>query len=384
MSGKSFLIYDKKYLNYQLAPEHPLNPLRYALTVELMKIAGVLNEEEIIKPRPATLDELYLVHDPAYVEAVMKLSKNPESGNGSRFGLGSEDNPVFLGMHEAAALIAGGSAKAAEMIIEEVADHVFNIAGGLHHALRDSASGFCIYNDLAVAIAKLRQKGLRVAYVDLDAHHGDGVQWLFYEDAGVLTISIHETGRYLFPGTGSITELGEGGAYGTKINIPLEPYTEDDSWLWALEQVVPEVISKFKPDVLVTQHGCDSHRFDPLTHLANTTLAFQESARLLHQIAHEICGGRWLAGGGGGYDYWRVVPRAWTLVWAEMTQRSLPFDVPADFWRKYEKKAGIFLPRTFLDESGSLGVPVERRREIASKNQKTVERLKNALALFWS
>ena len=383
MSGKAYLIYNEQYLNYKLSPEHPLNPLRYALTVELMKISGVLNEEEIIPPRPATLDELYLVHDPAYVEAVMKLSKNPESGNGSRFGLGSEDNPVFAGMHEAAALISGGSAKAAEMIYEGVADHVFNLAGGLHHALRDSASGFCIYNDLAVAIAKLRDKGLKVAYVDLDAHHGDGVQWLFYQDPEVLTISIHETGRYLFPGTGSITELGEGAAYGTKVNIPLEPYTEDDSWLWALEEIVPDLIRKFKPDILVTQHGCDSHRFDPLTHLANTTLAFQESAKLLHDLAHEVCGGRWLAGGGGGYDYWLVVPRAWTIVWAEMAARTLPYDVPADFWRKYENIAGVFLPRTFLDE-GNSGLPPERQREITTKNQRTVERLKNALALFWS
>ncbi|NYE57411.1 acetoin utilization protein AcuC [Carboxydothermus ferrireducens] len=383
MSGKAYLIYSDDYLSYRLAEDHPLNPQRYALAVELMKIAEVLKEEEIIPPRPATLKELYLVHDPAYVEAVMNLSKNPENVNGSRFGLGSEDNPVFSGMHEAAALVAGGSALGAELIYEGEADHVFNIAGGLHHALRDAASGFCIYNDLAVAIAKFREKGLKVAYVDLDAHHGDGVQWLFYSDPGVLTISIHETGRYLFPGTGSITELGEGAAYGTKINIPLEPYTEDDSWLWALEEIVPELIRKFEPDILVTQHGCDSHRFDPLTHLANTTLAFQESAKLLHELAHEVCGGRWLAGGGGGYDYWRVVPRAWTIVWAEMTERSLPYDVPATFWRKYESKAGVFLPRTFLDE-GSSGIPLERRREITSKNQRTVERLKNALTLFWS
>ncbi|GAV22814.1 acetoin utilization protein AcuC [Carboxydothermus pertinax] len=383
MGGKAFLIYDEEYLSYKLSDDHPLNPQRYALTVELMQIAGILNPGEIIPPRRATLDELYLVHDPAYVEAVIKLSSNPAKVTGSSFGLGSEDNPIFYGMHEAAALIAGGSALAAEMVYEGKADHVFNVAGGLHHALRDSASGFCIYNDLAVAIAKLRENGLKVAYVDLDAHHGDGVQWLFYQDPGVLTISIHETGRYLFPGTGSITELGEGAAYGTKVNIPLEPYTEDDSWLGALEEVVPDIIRKFKPDVLVTQHGCDSHRLDPLTHLANTTYVFQESTRLLHDLAHEVCDGRWVAGGGGGYDYWRVVPRAWAIVWAEMTGRVLPYDVPADFWRKYEKKAGLFLPRTFLDE-GTSGIPLERRREITTKNQKTVERLKNALALFWS
>jgi acetoin utilization protein AcuC len=215
-------------------------------------------------------------------------------------------------MHEASAHIVGASVEAARRVWTGEVLHAANISGGLHHAMPGSASGFCVYNDVAVAIRWLREQGAgRIAYVDVDAHHGDGVERVFWDDPDVLTISLHETGQVLFPGTGAAEDVGGPGAEGSAVNVALPPGTADSGWLRAFHAVVPPLLREFRPDVLVTQHGCDSHVEDPLAHLALTVDGQRASYVALHDLAHELCGGRWLATGGGGYAVVDVVPRAW-------------------------------------------------------------------------
>jgi acetoin utilization protein AcuC len=209
----------------------------------------------------------------------------------------------------------------------------------------ERASGFCVYNDPAVAIAWMLANGAaRVAYVDVDVHHGDGVQAIFDDDPRVLTISLHQTGRTLFPGTGFVGEIGSGDAAGTKVNVPLPPYTGDQAWLRAFEEVVPPLVTAWKPDVLVTQLGCDTHHTDPLAQLALTTAAYRRTASLLHDLAHQAAAGRWVATGGGGYQWARVVPRAWTIYFAEMAGGEVRDELPESWIEEAEREAGDPVP----------------------------------------
>jgi len=375
------LVWGPGYTSYRLRDDHPLNPLRLELTASLIRESGCWPEGAgLLAARAATEVELLAVHAPAYLAAVERLSA-PDNrvDQDYAFGLGPGDNPIFPGMHEAAALIAGGTLLGAETVAEGRLDHAFNFAGGLHHALPDRASGFCIYNDPAVAIRQLVDRyDLRVAYVDIDAHHGDGVQWIFYEDPRVLTISLHETGRHLFPGTGTVDEMGRGAGLGYAANVPLEPFTNDESWLECFHAVVPPLLRAFRPDLLVTQHGCDNHHLDPLTHLSCTTGMYLETAGAFHALAHEICGGRWLATGGGGYDIWRVVPRAWTLVWTELS-RAPGTDEVAESWRaRWAPASPVELPRTFSEPPIAYANPA-RGAQIAERNRRTVAELKRLL-----
>ncbi|HEV8681726.1 MAG TPA: acetoin utilization protein AcuC [Actinomycetota bacterium] len=346
MSGKVELVYGPELLTYDHGPQHPLRPLRVLLTRELIAAYGLLDAEEVTEttPRPATDQELQLVHTERYVDAV-KRAGELTPGELRQFGFGPGDNPTFPGMHEASAHVAGASLVAAEAVHSGRAEHAFSPAGGLHHAMPERASGFCVYDDPAIAMAWLLGQGVeRVAYVDVDVHHGDGPQTIFYRDSRVLTISIHESGRFLFPGTGFVEERGDGGAAGTKVNVPLPPYTSDDSWLEAFHQVVPPLVGRWKPDVLVTQLGCDTHHTDPLAHLNLSTRAYREAAIGLHGLAHDAAGGRWLATGGGGYQWARVVPRAWTIYFAEMAGREIPDEIP-NAWRSLAReKAGHPVP----------------------------------------
>lgn len=298
----------------------------------------------VVRPRRATDDEILSVHTREYVEAVKRAQPN------LRYGLGTEDVPVVAGMHEAAAHIAGATLVAAERVMSGEFTRALNIAGGLHHAQRKQASGFCIYNDLAIAIRWLHEQyGARVMYVDYDAHHGDGVQWIFYDNPEVLTLSVHESGAFLFPGTGFIDEIGEGDGYGYSVNVPLEPHTSDASLLRALRDIVPAVADAFKPDVIVLQNGCDAHALDPLTHLRCGTHAFEECVRLMCDIADQHCGGRVIATGGGGYGIYDVVPRAWTLVWSVLRGARAPDAIPEDWLREAEREAGRPLPTLLRD-----------------------------------
>jgi acetoin utilization protein AcuC len=254
-------------------------------------------------------------------------------------------------------------------------EHAFNPAGGLHHAMAGRASGFCIYNDVALAVARARDAGHRVMYVDLDVHHGDGTQALFWDDPDVLTLSIHETGLSLFPGSGFIDERGGSGAAGTKVNVPLQPYSGDGSWLAALDLVLPELAAAFRPTFLVSQHGCDTHAYDPLAHLRVTTRGYRAATFLLDGIAHEHCQGRWLATGGGGYDAYRVVPRSWSLVWLAQAHMDPPTETDAGWRQRWGPESARYdqspPPAGFLDPAELVKPETD---ELAQANARTVER----------
>ena len=331
---------------------HPLRPARVLLTRQLIHDYGLVDGGRVKETpaRDATDDELRLVHTDPYVDAVRRAGHG-ERGPWGRFGFGPGDNPIFPDMHEASARVAGASIAAAEAVWTGRAQHAFNPAGGLHHALPDRASGFCVYDDPAIAIAWLLAHGAeRIAYVDVDVHHGDGVQWIFYDEPRVLTVSLHQDGRTLFPGTGSVDETGSGDAEGTKVNVPLPPFTGDDGWLRAFNEIVPPLVEAFRPQVLVTQLGCDSHYTDPLANMALTTAAYRETAGVLHDLAHRAAEGRWLATGGGGYQWAAVVPRAWTTYFAEMAGAvELPDELPAAWIERAEREAGHTLPHTISE-----------------------------------
>ncbi len=352
MSDRVALVYSPDFVEYDHGPQHPLRPVRVLLTRELIAAYGMLDAGHVDErpSRVASDEEVGLVHMPAYIEAV-KRAGSGEPGDWWRYGFGPGDNPIFPAMHEASARVVGGSIEAARVVLEGEAEHAFNPAGGLHHAMPERASGFCVYDDPAVAIRWLLERGVeRVAYVDVDVHHGDGPQAIFYDDPRVLTISLHESGRYLFPGTGFVSERGEGRAEGTKVNVPLPPWTSDETWLEAFREVVPPLVRRFQPDVLVSQLGCDTHHTDPLAHLALSTRAYREAAALLHDLAHAVAEGRWVATGGGGYQWARVVPRAWTIYFSEMAGVELPDDVPEEWRELAAGHAGGPVPERLSEE----------------------------------
>jgi acetoin utilization protein AcuC len=316
VAGPACVVYDPTLTDYDFGPAHPMSPLRVDLTVRLAEALDVVGGNgrglRRIDAPVAPDDLLATVHTPAYIEAIQLASSNPELADES-IGLGSEDNPVFRGMHRASAHIVGASVEAARAVWCGDVVHAANISGGLHHAMPARTSGFCVYNDVAVAIRWLLAQGARkVAYVDVDVHHGDGVESIFYDDPRVLTISLHETGQMLFPGTGFPRDTGGPDAQGSAVNVALPPGTGDAGWLRAFHAVVPPLLREFAPDILVTQGGCDSHIEDPLAHLMLTVDGQRAAFLALHDLAHEVCGGKWLVTGGGGYAVVDVVPRTWT------------------------------------------------------------------------
>ncbi len=339
------VVWDDDFLSYDWGNEHPMNPVRLALTLSLARHLGVLDRSSVTvaAPRPAGEDLLALVHDPAYLDVVRSA---PTRSPGIGFGFGSTDNPVFPHMYEASALIAGGSVLAAERVWSGASQHAVNIAGGMHHAMRARASGFCVFNDPAVAISRLLQLGAeRVAYVDIDVHHGDGVQAAFYGDPRVLTVSVHQSPLTLFPGTGFPDEVGRGDAVGESVNIALPAGTDDEGWHRAFQAVVPSVLRAFRPQILLTQAGCDTHHEDPLAELGLTVDGQRSSYGLLHDLAHELCEGRWVAFGGGGYGLVRCVPRAWTHLLAEAAgERVEPGSAVPEGWREEVRSLGLRTP----------------------------------------
>ena len=319
MAGPACVVFDKTLTDYDFGPTHPMSPIRVDLTMRLADELGVLAAPGsaagpglLQVAAPIAPDDLIAtVHTGDLIEAVQKMSRDPYNVDETH-GLGSEDNPTFEGMHGAAAHIVGASVEAARQVWTGEVLHAANITGGLHHAMPDRASGFCIYNDVAVGITQLLADGAeRVAYVDIDVHHGDGVEKIFWDDPRVLTVSLHETGQMLFPGTGFPSDTGGPGAEGTAVNVALPPGTSDAGWLRAFHAVVPPVLREWKPEVLVTQHGCDSHVEDPLAHLMLTVDGQRASYLALHDLAHEVAGGKWVATGGGGYALAWFVRRQW-------------------------------------------------------------------------
>ena len=377
MSGRAAIVHDLSLESYGFGADHPFNPLRIRLTLELCEALGLLEGYPFVASEPATDEDLTTVHTLTYVRMVQRASR----GGGDlwdlmHYGLGTGDNPIFPGMHEACARVVGGVLQACRLVARGKATHAMCISGGLHHALRSKASGFCVYNDAGVAIARLKEEhpGIRIAYVDTDAHHGDGVQWMYYDDPEVLTVSMHESGRYLFPGTGGVEERGRNGGVGYSVNVPLEPFTDDESWISCFDAVVPEVLHAFEPDLIISQNGCDGHALDPLTHLSATTHLYEHIPKRIHELAHELCDGRWVATGGGGYDIWRVVPRAWTALWSTVCHRELPGKVPEGWLALRGEDSPVKLPLSMRDDPADYP-PVADTSEIADRNRRTTEDL---------
>jgi len=326
----TLVTWDEALLRYDLG-DHPLNPVRVELTMALARAYGILDRPgvTVLAPEPADDQALLRVHTPDYLEAVRRNEPDP------RHGLGTTDDPVFPGMHDASALIAGASLAAAESVWSGRTRRAVNVSGGLHHAMAGSASGFCVYNDPAIAIARLLDLGAeRIAYIDVDVHHGDGVQAAFQDDPRVLTVSLHESPLTLFPGTGFAHETGGDGAEGSAVNVALPPGVGDAGWLRAFHAVVPSVVRAFRPQVIVSQCGADAHRLDPLADLRLTVDGQRASYLAMRDLADELCDGRWIVCGGGGYALVEAVPRSWTHLLAIVTGEPLDpgLAIPED-WR---------------------------------------------------
>ena len=321
---KTALVYSEEWRRFDYGPEHPLRMERLGLTWRLMEAYGLTAgpKLKVLTPEPASVEAITRFHTREYVEILRAVSAGDRVPHAARYGLGAGDNPIFPGLWEAAQLTAGGSLLAAQLVLDGEVTRAFHFAGGLHHAMPERASGFCYVNDPVLAIQALRRKNWKIAYVDIDAHHGDGVQFAFYGDPNVLTFSSHERGDRLFPGTGFVEEIGEGAGLGYSVNLPLQPYTDDAVYAPAFEAVVPPLLRAFAPDALVLQLGIDSHRTDPLTHLAWTVQGFTKIVARLLEFAPRV-----VALGGGGYDLPNVA-RAWTAAWAAMNGVELSAEIP--------------------------------------------------------
>ena len=349
------LWWSPELLRYDFGPGHPMAPARLTLTMRLVDALGLLDQPtlEVADVEPAPDDVLHTVHDEDYVLAVRRAAATGEPDVAR--GLGTDDDPLFAAMHEAAARQVAASVAAADAVWSGEVEHGVNVAGGMHHAHRGAASGFCIYNDAAAAVQRLLDLGAeRVAYVDLDAHHGDGVESIFWDDPRVLTISVHQDGHTLFPGTGSPADRGGERAEGTAVNIALPPRTDGSRWLRAIDAVVPSLLRGFRPQAIVSQHGCDSHGRDPLTDLDVSVNAQRMAARWLHELAHELCAGRWVALGGGGYAVVDVVPLVWASLVAEAAHAPLEYDAELpESWRREAEEMSGYEPAPRLAGGGA-------------------------------
>jgi acetoin utilization protein AcuC len=367
---KTALVHSDAWERFDYGREHPLRMERLGLTWRLMEAYGLtgLPGTTVRAPEPASASAIAAFHTPDYLEMLQAADGGQAPRTAALFGLGPGDNPVFPGLWQAARLVAGGSLLAAELVGGGEVTRAFHFAGGLHHALPSRASGFCYVNDAVLAIMHLRARGLRVAYVDIDAHHGDGVQYAFYRTRDVLTISTHERGDRLFPGTGFVEETGEGEGVGYSVNLPLEPYTDSAVYLPAFEAVVPPLLAAFRPDVVVAQLGIDSHRTDPLTHLALDVQGFAAAVRRLTALAPRL-----LALGGGGYDLPNVA-RAWTAAWAIMNEVELPAELPRAFERDVRRYD--FASPTLWDPEFATPPEMSRRAQaFVTRQLETLRRL---------
>ncbi len=346
MAGKTALLYSERFLDYNLGLYHPLRPVRVKLTHDLLKAKGALKDRnvEVVEPRMATRQEILLFHEEEYVRLVEKYS---ETGSGL---LDMGDTPAFKGCYEATSLVVGASLKACDIIMTREFSHAFNPSGGLHHAHPERASGFCIFNDSAVVINYVKSKyGVkRLVYMDIDAHHGDGVMYGFYDDPSVMDIDFHESGRYLFPGTGFTDETGAGKAKGLKVNVPLPPETGDEGYLEAFRKLVPDLLRKFRPEVILLQCGADGHFGDRLAQLRLSTNVYREVVGEMHRFAHELCGGRLLLFGGGGYTLANV-PRVWATAFVTLAGITLDSTIPEPWREEFKTRTGEDPPDTFSD-----------------------------------
>ena len=373
MTGRTALVYSEKFLGYDLGPSHPLRPVRVKLTYDLLRTKGVLEQRnvEVVEPRPATRQEILLFHEEEYVRLVEKYS---ERGSGL---LDMGDTPAFKGCYEATSLVVGASLKACDLIMGGKFDHAFNPSGGLHHAHPERASGFCIFNDPAVSIRYLQSKFKvkRLLYMDIDAHHGDGVMYGFYKDPSVLDIDFHESGRFLFPGTGFSNETGAGEAKGLKVNIPFLPATGDEAYLEAFQQLVPRLLRKFRPEIILVQCGADGHFEDRLAQLRLSTNFYRKAVGEMHRRAHELCNGRFLLFGGGGYTLANV-PRVWAVAFATLAGLELDDRIPENWSKEFKDLTGEEPPTSFHDH------PSKDSTETLEETKRVLAELRSHLSLL--
>ncbi len=371
-------IYHPEYGKYAFAGEHPFSPVRITMVLDLLRLLG--HEIRPVLPDPATTEELLTVHAREYLRAVASASSNGGMAR-TDYGLGAPDNPIVEGIDLGARRMVGGTLLGARLIADGSAQRVLQLGGGLHHAMPQLASGFCIFNDLAVAINELTRRGLTVAYIDIDVHHGDGVQQILYNREQVLTLSLHESGEYLFPGTGGIHELGRSMGRGFKLNLPLEPFTEGESYLEVLDTVAEPALEYFRPDVLVVQAGADAHFSDPLADLMLTTQDYERLFRRLLEYADAHTEGRMLVTLGGGYSI-RATPRIWALLCLTLFDLPVPNELPAPWLEHWGEILGEDPPQTLHDPIPAFD-PIPRRAEIDRHNRLVATRLLDAVSMLW-
>ena len=373
------VIHSPEYGRYDLGPEHPFSPVRGRMLLELLEALGV--ELDPVRPDPLRPEALLAVHEKAYVDAVEAASRGESLDDPGRWGLGTADNPIVPGMAEGARAIAGGTVLGARLLVGGETRRVLQLGGGLHHARPAMASGFCLYNDLALAIHEMVSAGWHVAYVDIDVHHGDGVQEIFYASDRVLTLSLHETGEYLFPGTGWLHEMGRGMGRGLTLNLPLEPFTEGDTYREVLVEIADAALSWFRPDAVVVQAGADAHFSDPLADLMLTTRDYEAIYRDLLRIVDRTAHGRVLFTLGGGYSL-AATPRIWAILALVLLGLPVPERLPEAWRTRWSERLGIELPET-LHDPGNPYEPIPRRPEVLRADREALRRLLDAVAPIW-
>ena len=373
------IIYSPHYKKYNLGENHPFDPLRIEMVLDLINELGLL--KQTLSPEPINPDDLLTVHDKIYIDIVEAVSRGENSADAERYGLGNLDNPIIQGMAEGARYQVGGTVLGAQLLLQGKAKKVLQLGGGFHHAHKSLASGFCLYNDLAMAIKEMTTKGWHVAYIDIDVHHGDGVQEIFYSDEKVMCISIHESGEYLFPGSGWIHELGRGMGRSLKLNIPLEPYTEGESYLEVFNGVVEPALKWFRPDAIVVQAGADAHFSDPLADLLLTT---QDYEKLFHSIlnyADKYSKGRALFTFGGGYSI-TATTRIWAILYLIIFGQNIPDKLPDNWIKKWNSRTGKLFPSTFHDPINPYPA-IPRKEEITRNNREIILRILDSTAADW-
>lgn len=372
------LLFDDRYYNYNFGPQHPFSPLRQEVTINLLEAIG--HPIDPVSPPVATREEILTVHSERFVQRVESASSGSAPRQAQEFGLNTGDVPVFEGMDRATRSLVGGTLHGARLIADGTARRVLQLGGGLHHAQEERASGFCVYNDLSAAISALRDQGFRVAYVDVDVHHGDGVQFLHYEDPEVLTVSLHEAGTALFPGTGSVDEIGEGPGKGFALNVPLAPLTESESYLDAFERVIPYAIRQFEPDVIVAQCGADAHFLDPLADLMLTSEAYETIFGKLIDLATEHTDGRLLCTLGGGYHL-DAVSRIWALLALTVQDLDYPNTLPQTWRDRWKDHTDDSLSPTLHDPDPKFNI--SRRPQIEKQNRRVSKQILELVAPHW-
>ncbi len=373
------IIYSSNYSKYYLGAEHPFNPIRIEMTLDLLSELGCL--KKITEPELISPEKLYSIHDIEYVNTVEAISNGEKLSDANLYGLGTIDNPIVKGMALGARYQVGGTLLGAKLLIENKSKKVLQFGGGFHHAHPNFASGFCIYNDIALAIKEMTNYGWHIAYLDIDVHHGDGVQKIFYSDENVMTISLHESGEYLFPGSGWIHELGQGSGRALKINAPLQPFTEGESYLEVFNGIVEPALKWFKPDVLFVMAGADAHYSDPLADLMLKTQDYEKIFKRILEFTEQYSKGRALFTFGGGYSFEATV-RIWTLLYLLLFNQKIPIELPETWRLKWQKKFGKEIPKYIYDTDNSFD-PIPRKTEIEKLNRDLIQRILDAVAPYW-